>query len=62
MLRRVRHFLREYTATAVKEHIRSEIEDTSGSPELTKREIELVRYIRKEPLDWDAYLAGRSAD
>ena len=59
-MRGIRHFLREYTATAVREHIRSAIEDASGSPELTKKEIELVRYIREEPLDWHAYLAGRS--
>jgi hypothetical protein len=55
----VRHFLREYTATAVREHIRSAIEDASGPPELTKKEIELVRFIRQDPLDWDAYLAER---
>ena len=59
-MRGIRHFLREFTARAVKEHIRSAIED-GGSPELTKKEIELVRYIRGEPLDWDAYLVGRSA-
>lgn len=52
--------MREYTATAVKEHIRSAIEDVEGPPELTTKEIELVRYIRDEPLDWDAYLARRS--
>jgi hypothetical protein len=60
MLGRVRHFLREFTATAVKEHIRSEIEDT-GSPELTQKELELVRFIREGQFDWDAYLAERSS-
>jgi hypothetical protein len=59
MLRRVRHLLREFTATAVKEHLRSEIEDT-GSPELTRKEIELVRFIREDRFDWDAVLADRS--
>ena len=53
--------MREYTATAVREHIRSAIEDADGPPELTRKEIELVRYIRGEPPDWDAYLAERSA-
>jgi len=32
-----RHFLRDYTATAVKEHLRSQLEETGGSPELTKK-------------------------
>jgi len=61
MLGRVRHFLREFTATAVKEHIRSAIEGANGSPPLTKKEIALVRFIRDEPVDWDAYVGERSA-
>jgi hypothetical protein len=52
--------LREFTATAVKEHIRSELEDTGRSPELTKNEIELVRFIRGGRFDWEAYLGERS--
>jgi hypothetical protein len=40
MARGVRYRLRQFTATAVKEHIRAQIEDTGGSPELTKNEIE----------------------
>ena len=48
----IRHFLREYTATAVKEHLRYQLEDTSGSPELTKREVELVRFVLDRSADW----------
>lgn len=49
--------MRQFTATAVKEHIRSQIEDTGGSPALTKNEIELVRFVREGRFDWDRYLA-----
>jgi hypothetical protein len=59
-MRGVRHFLRQYTAMAVKEHIRSQVEDQGRSPELTVNEIELVRYIRETRFDWDAYLPDRS--
>ena len=57
---RIRHFLRNFTATAVKEHLRSAIEVTGGSPNLTEKEIELVRFIREGSFDWDAFLAGRT--
>jgi hypothetical protein len=43
----IRHFLRDFTASAVKEHLRSQIEDRVGPPDLTKNEIELVRFIRE---------------
>ena len=55
----LRYGLRQFNATAVKEHIRSQIEDTGGSPELTKNEIELVRFIRDGEFDWDRYLVDR---
>ena len=55
----VRHFLRNFTATAVQEHLRSQVEETGGSPVLTDKEIELVRFIRKGTFDWDAFLAAR---
>ena len=48
----IRHFLREYTATAVREHLRSQLEETGGSPELTKKEVELVRFVLDRPTDW----------
>jgi hypothetical protein len=57
-MRGIRYQLRQVTATAVKEHIRSQIENTGGSPELTKNEIELVRFVRDRRFDWDRYLAG----
>ena len=50
----IRHFLREYTATAVKEHLRSQLEETGGSPELTKKEVELVRFVLEWPTGWGA--------
>jgi hypothetical protein len=56
----IRHFVRDFTATAVREHLRSQIEDTSDSPDLTKNEIELVRFICNGSFDWDAFLAERS--
>ena len=56
----IRHFLRDFTATAVREHLRSQIEDTGSSPDLTKNEIELVRFIREGPVDWGAFLSERS--
>jgi len=56
----IRRFLRNFTASAVKEHLRSEIEATGGSPDLTKNEIELVRFICDGSFDWDAFLTERS--
>jgi hypothetical protein len=53
----VRHFMREFTATAVREHLRSQVEDRDGPAELTKKEVELVRYVRG--VDWDAFPAER---
>jgi hypothetical protein len=50
----IRHALRNFTATAVKEHLRSQLEDTGGAPNLTQKEIELVRYVRDESVRLDA--------
>jgi len=61
MPRGLRYQLRQFTATAAKEHIRSQIEDTRGSPDLTKNELELVRFIRQGRFDWDRYLADRTS-
>jgi hypothetical protein len=41
-------------------NLRSEIEATGGSPDLTKNEIELVRFIYEGSFDWRAFLAKRS--
>jgi hypothetical protein len=56
----IRHFLRDFTASAVKEHLRSQIEDAAGPPRLTKNELELVRFIREGSFDWGALPAERS--
>ena len=56
----MRHFLRDFTARAVNEHLRSQLEDRHGPPELTRNELELVRSIRQGAFDWGAYLAERA--
>jgi hypothetical protein len=55
----VRRFLRNFTASAVKEHLRSELEVTGGSPDLTANEVELVRFVCEGSFDWNAFLADR---
>ena len=55
----VRHFMRDFTATAVKEHLRSAIEAGGKSPALTN-EIELVRFVCEGSFDWSVFLAARS--
>jgi len=61
MRRGIRYMLRQFTARAVREHIRSQIEDSGRSPELTEKEIELVRFVRDSRFDWDGYLADRAS-
>lgn len=56
-MRGMRYFLRNFTATAVKEHLRSQVEDTGGKPELTPKEVDLVRFIREGSFDWARALA-----
>jgi len=46
----IRHFFRNFTALAVKEHLRSQIEDAGSRAELTPKEIELVRFAADR---WD---------
>ncbi len=58
-MRGIRHFLRNFTATAVQEHLRSEIEATGGSPKLTKKEVALVEFIREGSFDWGGFLARK---
>ncbi len=53
----IRHFLRDFTASAVTEHLRSQIESGSEAPVLTKNEVKLVRFISEGSYDWHAYLA-----
>jgi hypothetical protein len=40
----IRHFFRNFTALAVKEHLRSQVEDAGSGAELTPNEVELVRF------------------
>jgi hypothetical protein len=54
-----RYFLRNFTATSVKEHLRSQLEDTGGSPELTPKEIELVRFIRDGLFEWKRFATSK---
>ena len=56
-MRGIRHSLWNFSATAVEEHLRSEIEATGGSPDLTKTE--LMRFIHDGSFDWRAFLAKR---
>jgi hypothetical protein len=58
-MRGMRYFLRNYTATAVKEHLRSQLEETGGSPELTPKEIELVRFIRDGSFNWEPFATSK---
>jgi hypothetical protein len=55
-VRGLRHALRNFTASAVKEHLRSQVEDAKGPPQLTENEIKLVRFIREGSFDWEAVL------
>jgi hypothetical protein len=56
----LRSFLRNFTASAVREHLRSQVESSRSSPELTPNEVELVRFVRQGSFDWDAFLAEHS--
>lgn len=40
-----RHRLRNFTALAVKEHLRSQLDDAGTTAELTPKEVELVRFV-----------------
>ena len=59
-MRGIRYLLRDFTARAVREHLRSQVEDGDREPELTPNEIELVRALREGSFDWDAYLRARA--
>ena len=56
----VRHFFRNYTAMAVKEHLRSQIEGAGDSPNFTRNEIELMRFIAEGSFDWKPFFAESS--
>jgi hypothetical protein len=43
-VRGIRYALRNFTARAVREHLRSQLEDAGSGAELTPNEAELVRF------------------
>jgi hypothetical protein len=54
-MERIRRFLRQFTAMAVLQHLRSETQ-SGKPPRLTENEVELVRFVREGSFDWTAYL------
>jgi hypothetical protein len=56
----LRHFFRNFTALAVKEHLRSQMEDAGSRAELTPKEVELVRFAADRS-DQLSQLADESA-
>ena len=40
----IRYAIRNFTALSVKEHLRSQIDDSGSEAELTPNEVELVRF------------------
>ena len=57
----IRHFLREFTASAVKEHLRSQL-DSAPDPELTTNEVDLVQFVLQRSSEWNALALGRATD
>ncbi|HEY1368637.1 MAG TPA: hypothetical protein VGF23_16060 [Gaiellaceae bacterium] len=43
-MRGIRYALRNFTALSVKEHLRSQIDQSGSKAELTPKEVELVRF------------------
>lgn len=55
----IRHFLRDFTATAVKEHLRSQL-DSPGEPKLTRNELDLLRFVSRRTAEWAPLLGEPS--
>jgi hypothetical protein len=55
----VRHFLRNFTARAVREHLESQVQAHAETPALTDNELDLVRYVVAGQYDWKAFLDRR---
>jgi hypothetical protein len=55
----LRHFMRNLTARAVREHLESQAEAAVEAPELTTNELDLVRYVVACQYDWRAFLDRR---
>lgn len=58
-LKGIRYFFRNFTALAVREHLRAQIDRTDDEAELTPNEVELVRFT-SDRADQLTKLAGRS--
>ena len=56
----IRYAFRNFTALAVKEHLRSQIDDAGSEAELTPNEVELVRFAADRS-DQLSELADRSS-
>lgn len=54
----IRHFLRDFTATAVKEHLRSQL-DSAHTAELTRNEVTLLRFLSERAADWQPLVGER---
>ena len=55
----LRHFMRNFTALAVREHLESQVDGRADAPELTRNELDLVRYVVAGQYDWKAFLDRR---
>ena len=55
----LRHFMRNFTALAVREHLESQVDERAEAPELTRNELDLVRYVVAGQYDWNAFLDRR---
>ena len=56
----MRYFFRNFTALAVKEHLRSQLDRTDADAELTPNEVELARFAAERSDELKA-LAERSS-
>jgi len=57
----IRYYVRNFTAVAVMEHLRSQIEREGGRGELTPSEIELVRFAADRLEQLNALAGGSPA-
>jgi hypothetical protein len=57
----IRYALRNFTARAVREHLRSQLDDAGSGAELTPNEVELVRFAADRSEQLKKLADGRSA-
>ena len=48
----LRHFMRNFTALAVREHLESQVDGRADAPERTRNELDLVRYVVAGQYAW----------